>query len=403
MSAQSMTLVERRATYTLSAILSMRMLGLFMVLPLFALYTKQLNATTPFLSGLAVGIYGLTQAFFQIPLGLCSDYFGRKKIILFGLLLFIGGSLLAAISSNIYTMILGRALQGAGAIGSTIMALLSDLTRENQRTKALATAGVSIGFSFTLAMIVGPMLMLLTGVKGMFWLAAFFGLVAIFLLVKRVPTPPTLPGKSTTWTITALSAALSTHLLRLYISIFALHAIFTATFIALPINLDNLAGIKESQQWEIFSPALFIAFCLSIPMIIIAEKRKQIRKTFLISIIALAVAELLFSFFPANCFYSFSALVLFFAGFSTLEALLPSLVSKTVNPSLRGSAMGIYSCAQFTGIFIGGLLGSKSLEKGVHILNYLNLHTTTYILCFTLSLFWIPIALGIHKKTSPQI
>jgi len=353
-----MNALERKSTFALSTILTLRMLGLFMALPLFSLYALRMNNASPQLAGIALGIYGLTQAFFQIPLGTCSDYFGRKKVITFGLLLFISGSILVATSNSIQFAIIGRALQGAGAIGSTVIALMSDLIRDDQRSKAMAFAGMMIGTSFSVALVIGPALTPWIGFNGIFWLAAIFGIIAIFVLYRTVPDPDFIPTPANKYFLSNLKNALFyTSLPHLYFGIFILHVLFTATFMTLPIDLKNQLGFSENRQWIIYLSALIPGFLISIFFIVSAEKKQRMKIVFRAAILLIGLAEFCFSYFSAHLFLIIFALFLFFTGFSTLEAILPSLVSRLAPPTHKGSALGIYSCAQFSGIFVGGLAG----------------------------------------------
>lgn len=385
MNTPAMLPLERRAAWSLASIMSLRMLGLFMVLPLFSLYAHQLIGATPFLVGLALGVYGLTQAIFQIPFGMLSDHFGRRRIITLGFSLFILGSIIAALSHSITSMIIGRALQGTGAVGSTIIAMIADFTRAEQRSKAMAIAGMTIGMSFALAMMVGPLLSNWFSIADTFWLAAFMSIVAIFFLFTWVPkAPPAHFHSDAEPEFTHFSAVLLHSVLsRLYASIFFLHLIFTATFVVVPISLEKMAGLSSQQQWYLYLPLMIVAFALSIPMIVRAEKKKQIKKYFFVAVALLSVAEFLWWLYAKNLFISAVSLLLFLTAFSTLEAFLPSLISKSAPPSRKGTALGIYSCSQFLGIFAGGLLGGWLY--GQWSLN------AVYLLCVILTLVWVSI------------
>lgn len=386
-----MNSTERRSAFALASIMSLRMLGLFMVLPLFSLYAHQLIGATPLLIGLAMGVYGLTQAIFQIPFGVWSDHVGRKKIITLGLVIFIIGSVISACSTTIWGMILGRALQGVGAVGSTIMALLADLTRETERTKAMAIVGMTIGMSFSLAMLMGPLLNPWLHVNGIFWCAAFLGLLAI-LILSRVPHP-----KKTEWHADtepewhSFSTVLKhIELMRLNISIFLLHAIFTASFIIIPISLMH-TGLSANHQWMVYLPSLLLAFLCSIPLIIVAEKKHRLKQFFCGAILLMGLSELLFWLFAKHLSIAALGLFLFFTGFSVLEAFLPSLVSKTAPRARKGTALGIYSCSQFLGIFVGGSLGGWLY--GLFGL------TNVYLFCTLLTLLWATLA---FRMKNPQ-
>ncbi len=393
MSLEKMNAIEKQSALTLAGIMSLRMLGLFMVLPLFSLYTHQLIGATPVLIGIAMGIYGLTQALFQIPFGVWSDKAGRKKMITLGLIIFILGSVTCASAHTIGAMILGRALQGAGAVGSTIIALMADLTRDNQRTKAMAIIGMTIGMSFSLAMLLGPLLNPWLHVNGIFWLAAVMGLVAIVILHQWVPEPAKTswhadvePGRHSFFAVLKLPA-----LAHLNISIFILHAIFTASFVVIPISLQSHAGLNQNHQWMLYLPVLLLAFIASIPCIILAEKKQQLKSFFFGAICLLGASEFIFWLSANSVLFSAFSLFLFFTGFSVLEAFLPSLVSKTAPAARKGTALGLYSCSQFLGIFAGGTLGGW-------LYGLLGL-TNVYLFCTILAILWATLA---FRMKNPQ-
>lgn len=382
----SLSKTESRAIFTLSTIMALRMIGLFMVLPLFTLYATHLKGATPFLIGVAMGIYGLFQAIFQIPFGSLSDKYGRKKIITIGLTIFAVGSFVAGIAHTMTLMIIGRALQGMGAVGSTLLALLADLTREDQRTKAMAIAGITIGFAFSIAMVAGPLFSKWLPINSLFFVSMLLGFAAITLLYTSVPNPQT-----TTWhrdTEPELKAffnlLISPDLAKLNLGILILHAIFTASFIVIPISLDKFAGYSADRQWLLYLPTLIAAFILTMFCIGLAESKQQLKPYFLLGIIAMGMAEVFIWLQPSNFLAVTSGLCLFFTGFSLLEAFLPSLISRTAPASRKGTALGIYSCSQFFGIFIGGVLGGWLY--GVYSF------TGVYVFCLTLALFWLLIA-----------
>jgi predicted MFS family arabinose efflux permease len=381
---------NRWAVVSLATIMSLRMLGLFMVLPVFSLYANQLAGATPLLIGLAMGIYGLTQALLQIPFGALSDHFGRRKIIAIGLILFALGSLLAAFSHNIFSMILARALQGAGAIGSTVIASIADLTSEKQRTKAMAITGMTIGASFSLAMMLGPLLAAWMNVDGIFQLAVLFSIIALIILFTLVPSAPLMHHTDVEpSTQQFLSLLKQPDLQRLNCGIFMLHIIFTASFVVIPISLQHMAGLHGKQQWWLYLPILFFAFLATLPVIIFAEKKQRVKEVFLGAIVLLSLAEFLLWIFAHHLLLSAISLLLFFTAFSVLEAFLPSLVSRTAPPSRKGTALGIYSCAQFLGIFVGGIAGGW-------LYGALGL-TYVYLFCAALAIFWLAIAFRMKK------
>lgn len=387
MQTEKMTSLERRAVICYSSIMALRMIGLFMVLPVFAIYASHLAGATGAQIGLAMGVYGLSQALFQIPFGALSDHFGRKPIIALGLIIFIVGSILSAIAPNMTWLIIGRALQGVGAVGSTILAAIADLTREEQRSKSMAIAGISIGFSFSIAMLAGPILSQWMAINQLFYFAAGFGGLAIVLLYTKTPTPT-----HTTWhrdTEPELSSFLkllkSGELAKLNIGIFILHAIFTASFIVIPISLLQEAHLAAKQQWLLYLPTLLVAFCLALFLISLAERQQKVKPYFICGILMMIAAELLFWFAGSHLLITAGGLCLFFAGFSLLEAFLPSLVSRVAPAARKGSALGIYSSAQFLGIFIGGAAGGWIYGK---------LHFSgVYLFCVILALIWFALAL----------
>ncbi len=387
MHPEKITRRECETIISLSSIMGLRMLGLFMVLPVFAWSAQQLHGATPFLVGLAMGIYGLFQALLQIPFGALSDRIGRKPIIVFGFILFIIGSLVAASASTITLMIVGRALQGMGAVGSTLLALMADLTSEKQRTKAMAIAGISIGFSFSLAMFAGPVLMQWLSINQLFLLAGLFGGIAIFILLMAVPTP-----SHTGWQRDAepewrafLKLLIAPELAKLNGGIFILHAIFTASFVVIPMSLFRFTHLPSHQQWIIYLPALLVAFAITLFCIGQAERKNQIKPYFLAGIITLAIAELVLWLGAEQLRLTAIAIGLFFTGFSLLEAFLPSLVSRMAPAGRKGSALGIYSCAQFFGIFVGGVFGG--LLYGTF--SFMGV----YLFCIALALIWLVLAI----------
>ncbi len=350
---------ERRATRGLAGIYALRMMGLFMILPVFALYAETLADVTPFLIGLAIGIYGLTQALLQIPFGFLSDKIGRKPVIVGGLIIFALGSVIAALADSIYGVIFGRAVQGAGAIAAAIMALTADLTREEQRVKAMATIGISIGLAFAFSLIVGPILNNWIGVDGIFWLTAVLALGGIYVLLRVVPTPlhsrfhrdaQPVPQQFKT-------VLRDAELLRLDIGIFVLHMVLTASFVVLPIALVDEVKLASVDHWWIYLPVMILAMGLMVPFIIIAEKRRKMKQIMTGAVFVLMFAEfLLFSGYH-SFIVVFIAILLFFIAFNVLEASLPSMIAKTAPPDIKGTAMGVYSSCQFLGAFIGGVTG----------------------------------------------
>ncbi len=350
---------ELRATGALAAVFSLRLLGLFMIYPVFAAYAHHLAGVTPYKVGLALGIYGLTQGLLQIPFGLMSDRIGRKVMIALGLLIFGIGSAVAAASTSIDGVIIGRAVQGGGAVGSAILALVADLTAEENGTKAMAMVGITIGVSFMIALVAGPVVAGFVGVSGIFWLMvglAFCGIAVVGLLVpspkqrRRHRDAETVPGM--------LKGVLRDgELLRLDYGIFALHAMLTASFLAVPALLHGVLKLASRDQWMVYLPVMLVSVAVMVPAIIIAEKHRKMKKVFVGAVAALVVSQAMLWFGGANAVVLIAAMVVFFAGFNIMEASLPSLVTKCAPPDAKGTASGVYSSSQFLGIFVGGLLG----------------------------------------------
>ncbi|MCW8918006.1 MAG: MFS transporter [Gammaproteobacteria bacterium] len=358
MSAVKMTPFERRAALSLASIFALRMLGLFMILPVFALYAEHLAGVTPLLVGVAIGVYGLTQALLQLPFGMASDRIGRKPVIAVGLLIFALGSVVAAMADTIHGVILGRALQGAGAVAAAIMALAADLTREEHRSKAMAVIGMTIGLSFLLAMVAGPLLGRWIGVPGIFWLTALLALGGIGVLFVLVPTPQQSRFHRDTEPVPAQFGRVlrEPELLRLDLGIFVLHMVLTATFIAVPLALRD-AGLAAPDHWQLYLPVMVLAMGLAVPFIIIAEAKRRLKGVFVGAVASLLLAQLLLAWSHSGVVLMGLLLLLFFAAFNLLEATLPSLVSKVAHADSKGTAMGVYASSQFMGAFIGGVLG----------------------------------------------
>lgn len=348
-----------RATVSLALIFASRMLGLFMIYPVFAVYARDLPGATPTLIGLALGIYGLAQALLQIPLGWLSDRVGRRPVIAGGLVMFALGSVVAALSEGIYGIIAGRLLQGAGAIGSVILALTADLTRDQHRTRAMAVIGMSIGLSFALAVVVGPMLEARVGVPGIFWLTAALGLAGIAVLYLSVPRPPAQQLHRDTEAVPALiwRVLSDRQLLRLDLGILIQHAILTATFLGLPVTLRDGVNLDSGDQWTLYLPVLVLSLAVMIPLMFYSERRGRLKGVFLGAVAALAVSQALLVPEHTGLMTLVPVMILFFGAFNLLEAMLPSLVSRVAPAGMKGTALGVYSSSQFLGIFLGGVLG----------------------------------------------
>lgn len=344
---------------SLAAVYAVRMLGLFMILPVLPLYAKSMPEVSPFMIGLAIGIYGLTQALFQIPLGFLSDKIGRKPVIIGGLCLFALGSVVAALSTSIEWITIGRALQGMGAIAAATMALAADLTREMHRAKVMSVIGLTIGISFSVAMIIGPIIDQWGGLSGVFWVTTALAVLGIFLVLFVVPDPQIEKkhhdaGINRSYLGSVLK---SSSLWRMNIGAFFLHMIMTANFSVLPLIFEDSVGLAGAEHWKIYLPVFLTAFLMAIPLIIIAEKYRKIRRLFLLSIGLLLLAQIGMAFMRAETALLLIAFWLFFIGFNFLEAVQPSLVAKYSNVENKGTAMGVFSTLQFLGIFMGGFIG----------------------------------------------
>lgn len=349
-----------KTIFWVGTIMALRMLGLFMVMPLLALYVANLPDTTPLLVGVALGIYGLTQACFQIPIGIISDFHGRKTTIAMGLLLFALGSFVAASAESIFTMIIGRTLQGAGAVGGSLMALASDLTEEKHRTQAMAAIGGIIGISFSVSIVLGPTLNVWLTVPTIFLLSSIMGLLAIGILLTTIPSisspsPEKLSPRLITQELKYIKDQKT--MFSLNISSMILHLILVMNFIGIPIALKEHAHLAAPRQWWIYLPVLILSFAVALKWIMLSRKKKHLRFSMLLSMSLIAASQAIFILLNGHLLGICVGLLVFFTGFNFLEATLPSEFSKQAKVSHRGMAMGIYSTTQFMGIFLGGLLG----------------------------------------------
>lgn len=377
---------ELRATGALAAVFAMRLLGLFMIYPVFAGYALHLHGATPMLIGLALGAYGLTQGLLQIPFGLLSDRIGRKPMISIGLVCFGIGSVVAALSTSITGVLIGRVLQGTGAVGSVILALVADLTREEVRTKAMAIVGMTIGFSFVAAIVIGPLLASIIGVPGIFWLTAGLALVGIAITLGLVPTPPRIIRHRDAEAVPALFARVlhDGELLRLDFAIFALHVILTASFLAVPALLATSLHLTAHTAWIVYLPVLVVSVVLMVPAIIVAEKSGRMKEIFIAAIVLLIVSLLALALVGSINAVVVAALVGFFTAFNIMEAILPSLVTKIAPAGAKGTATGIYSSAQFLGIFVGGAGGGLAFTLAGT--------AGVFGLALTIALAWLAVA-----------
>ena len=349
---------ERRSVGVVALVAMIRMFGLFALLPVLSLYAADLKEQTPLLIGLAVGAYGLTQAGFQIPLGALSDKIGRMPVLLGGLAIFAAGSILAATSDSIYGVIAGRLLQGAGAISATLTALIADATREEVRTKSMAIFGVGIGVSFMVAMVAGPLIAAKFGVQSLFWIAAALAVVAglMLQLLPEIPRPKI--GRS--WSIIP---AFRADLLRIDFYVFLLHAIMTATFVALPFLLHNRLDMALTDHWKMYVGALVLSLGITVPMIM-SDHHQGRGRLIGLAVTLIIAAQLALTFFSFEAWPVLLALVLYFGGFNFLEAGLPARLSMLADDEVRGASLGVFSSAQFFGAFVGGLIGGRFLGQG---------------------------------------
>ena len=349
---------ERRTVGVLALIAMIRMFGLFALLPVLSMYAEDLRGATSLLIGLAVGAYGLTQAGFQIPLGALSDRIGRVPVIVGGLVVFAAGSVLAGMSETIYGVIAGRLLQGAGAISATLTALLADATREEVRTRSMAVFGIGIGAAFMIAMVAGPLIASFFGVRSLFWVAAVLAIVAAAMLrlLPQIPAPT--PGRS--W---SMVPAFRADLLRIDFYVFVLHAIMTATFVALPFLLHDRLELALTDHWKMYVGALVVSFGIAVPMIM-SDHHQGRGRLIGLAVTLVVAAQLVLTFFSFSVAPVFIALVLYFGGFNFLEAGLPARLSVLAKDELRGASLGVFSSAQFLGAFVGGLIGGRFLGQG---------------------------------------
>jgi len=385
-SSEKMSPAELRATIGLAGVYGLRMFGLFIILPVFAFYAEDLPGGNNYtLIGIALGAYGLTQAILQIPFGWLSDRIGRKPVIYLGLILFAIGSLVAALAIDIYWVILGRIIQGAGAISAAVMALAADLTREEHRTKAMATIGMTIGTVFAISLIAAPVLNQWIGVPGIFAMTGVLALLAMIVVKEIIPDPQISRFHSDTETSAASfgSVLRNTQLLRLNYGIFALHATLMALWLVVPLTLRQ-AGMGADDHWQIYLPVLLLSIVLIIPAIIYAEKKAQLKFVFIAAIALLLLGQVLLAITFESIWGTTIALLVFFTAFNLLEASLPSLISKIAPVGAKGTAIGVYSSTQFLGAFVGAAVGGYLFgDYGSYAL---------YTFCGLLLIIWLILA-----------
>ncbi len=388
-----MSPVEIRAGTSLAGIFGLRMLGLFFILPVFAVHAPSLaGGDNVLLVGIALGAYGLTQALMQIPFGMVSDRWGRKPVIAAGLLIFAAGSFLAAASTDIWTAIAGRALQGAGAISSVVVALAADLTREQHRAKVMAMIGAMIGFMFALSLVAAPVLYQWIGMGGLFVLTGLLSLAAIWVLYALVPAAAPVvrvaPGEG------GIGKVLTPELLRLDAGIFVLHMVQMAMFVVIP-PLIVQAGLPLASHWKVYLPVVLASFAIMVPPILYADRKNSAKPVMLAAIALLAAVQLLMGVFAPGLALLALGLLVFFVAFNILEALIPSLVSRLAPAQMRGSAIGVYNTTQTLGLFFGGLAGGWLAKLWGA--------SAVFTVCGALVLAWLGIAAGMRQLASPAV
>ena len=382
MSSTGLNSIEKRAAFSLATVFGLRMLGLFMILPIFAIYGEELSGYSPIWLGLAIGAYGLTQAMLQIPMGILSDKYGRKPIILIGLVVFCLGSIVAAMSDTIYGVVLGRFIQGMGAIASAVLALAADLSREEQRPKVMATIGMFIGLSFTVAMVIGPIVVEAVGLSGLFWFTAVLTVFAMVMIQFMVPNSVHKAPRGDNVALPAQLSKLMKHpqLSRLNWGVFILHMALTACFITLPKQFVD-SGLVLEQHWQ-----LLVGFSPTSQNMIFAIKKQREKQIFTYAGALLTISLMLMWTLPNDFWFLVLSVGLFFTAFNYLEATMPSILSRIAPAGVKGSVMGIYSSSQFLGAFAGGVLGgvlaSNFGEKSI------------FLVMALFSLLWVLAAAG---------
>ncbi|MDC9714483.1 MAG: MFS transporter [Gammaproteobacteria bacterium] len=380
---------ERFFALKISSIMATRLFGLFMIFPVFSVYAVQYENTTPYLIGLAIGVYGLTQALLQIPFGYLSDQFGRKPLLVVGLIFFFIGSVVAANSTDIIHVVVGRALQGSGAISAVLMAFLADFVSEGQRSKANAFVGMQIGLAFMLSLLIGPMITVNLGISGLFWVIAGLSLAALTIVITL---PHVKPHAQYTLSIPNIKQVLTAKLLKLDFSIFTLHLILTCTFIVMPLLLveNNIVASDLKDNWSVYLPVMLLSFVGMLPIIILAEKFHKHKTMIIAAIMIMISSQILFYQIPLTYTTLLILLTLFFIAFNAMEAMLPSLIAKTATSDKRGLAMGLYSTSQFLGAFVGGVFGGWIYN--IFDLNSVFLFTTL------MALIWLGVMLTMKQQ-----
>jgi len=393
--SEKMTPTELRATVGLASIYGLRMLGMFLILPIFAVYAQQLKGSNQSLIGLALGAYGLSQVLLQLPFGLASDRYGRKRLIYIGLTMFALGSVIAALAQDIYLVIWGRAIQGAGAISAVVTALVADSTREEHRTKAMAMIGATIGLTFACSLVAGPILNRWIGVSGIFWMTGVLSLLAMLVVKFGVPDPLSCHFHSDAQTAPKRikDVVKDTQLLRLNFGTFCLHGAQMAMFVVVPFALTQTRGLDVNHHWQIYLPVLIVSFLLMIPAIVYAEKRAKLKPVFIVAVALMLIAQLAFAFSIHQFWGIVVSLLVYFVAFNILEASLPSLISKMAPAASKGTAMGVHNTAQSFGMFVGGTTGG--------VLSHHIGFSAVFWFCALLMLVWLGLAFGM--KTPPSV
>lgn len=383
---------EKQTAFAVAGIFSTRMLGLFMIFPVFALFAEQeFSDVTGFQIGLAIGIYGLTQAVLQIPYGAMSDKYGRKPLILLGMFVFMVGSIVCAMADSIEMMIIGRAIQGMGAVAAVLMATVADNVTEPFRLRAMSIVGITIGLSFTLSLVAGPLLGAWIGVRGIFWATAILAVLGMLLVVFAIPKIENQMFQREAEVDPAQFRDVLTHsqLLRLDLGVFVLHAILTAMFVVIPMILRDSAGLEALNHWHLYLPVMLLSFVLMVPFIIQAESKGRMKPIFLGAIATILLVQLMFVFGLEGFWMLFAVMLVFFTAFNLLEASLPSLVVKLSPADQKGTASGVYSSSQFMGAALGGALGGY-LYGGYG-------YEGVFVLTFTLAAVWLFFAFSMES------
>lgn len=390
--ADKMTRTELLGSFSLAVVMFLRMLGIFLVLPVFSIYSSKVPGANPMLVGLAFGIYGLSQALMQIPFGIMSDKLGRKPVILAGLSIFATGSLVVSFSSSIWMLFTGRVIQGIGAVSGALMGLIADLTRVQQRIKASAMIGISVSAAFSLAFAIAPLLGASIGMSGILMITSCLALLAMAILYLVTPDPEyRSPDNGDKISLSILSAIIKDRgLMQLNLGIFILHAVMASNFIIIPIALSDYAGLAPQHHWKVYLPVIIVSFILIAPAVTIKQRVRLTMVCFKTAIVMLLAAQISYFFYHSTLMHLTVTLLIFFIGFNYLEAALPSLVSIIAPEHNKGAALGAYATCQFIGLFIGGITGGIMHQ-------HLGLQTV-FIFGGIISLAWLTIALLSNEK-----